>query len=46
MLSPDYEIKVAADEEEAIRLALAPDTPGLILLNDMLPAADKYEVCR
>ena len=46
MLSPDYDIKVAADGEEAIRLALSPDSPGLILLNNMLPAADKYEVCR
>jgi len=46
MLAPDYDIKVAADEEEAIRLASSPDTPGLILLNDMMPAADMYEVCR
>ena len=46
MLAPDYDIKVAADGEEAIRLASAPDTPGLILLNDMLPTADVHEVCR
>jgi PAS domain S-box-containing protein len=46
MLAPDYDIKVAADGEEAIRLASSPDTPGLILLNDMMPAADMYEVCR
>ncbi len=46
MLFPDYDIKMAADGEEAIRLALAPDPPALILLNNMLPAADKYEVCR
>ena len=46
MLSPDYDIKVAADGEEAIRLALAPDTPGLILLNTMMPTADMHMVCR
>jgi len=46
MLAPDYDIKFAADGEEAIRLASAPDTPGLILLNDMMPTADVYEVCR
>ncbi len=46
MLAPDYDIKVAADEEEAIRLASSSDTPGLILLNNMMPAADRYEVCR
>ncbi len=46
MLAPDYDIKVAADGEEAIRLASSPDTPGLILLNDMMPAADMYEVFR
>ena len=46
MLAPDYDIKVAADGEEAIRLASSPDTPELILLNNMMPAADMYEVCR
>ncbi len=46
MLAPDYDIKVAADGEEAIRLASSPDTPGLILLNNMMPTADMYEVCR
>jgi len=46
MLAPDYDIKVAADEKEAVRLALSPDTPGLILLSCMLPTADAYEVCK
>ena len=46
MLDPDYDIKVAADGEEAIRLASSPDTPELILLNNMMPAADMYAVCR
>ena len=46
MLSPDYTIQVAADGEEAIRRASSADAPELILLNDMMPTADKYEVCR
>jgi len=46
MLAPDYEIKVATDEEQTIRLAASPVPPGLILLNHMQPAADMYEVCR
>lgn len=46
MLAPTYDIKVAVDGEEAFRLASSPDTPGLILMNTMLPATDIYEVCR
>jgi len=46
MLAPDYDIKVAADGEETLMLASSPDTPGLILLNIMMPSADMYEVCR
>jgi len=46
MLASDYDIKVAADGEEAIRLASSADIPGLILLNNMLPTAGVYEACR
>jgi len=46
LLASDYDIKVAADGEEAIRLASSADIPGLILLNKMLPTAGAYEVCR
>jgi len=46
MLAPDYDIKVATDGDEALRLASSPDPPGLILLNIMMPTADMYEVCR
>ena len=46
MLTPDYEIKFATDEKEAIRLASSPQAPGLILLNHMKPSADMYSVCR
>ncbi len=45
MLASDYEIKIATDEEETVRLASSEEPPGLILLNDMEPPADKYEVC-
>jgi PAS domain S-box-containing protein len=44
ILTPDYDISLAADAKETIRLASSPDPPGLILLNDMLPAADLSEV--
>ena len=46
MLSPEYDIIVATDGKEAIRIAMSPETPGLILLNIMMPTADMYEVCR
>ena len=46
MLVPDYDIKVTADGDEAIRLASSPDTPELILLNTTMPTADMYEVLK
>ena len=46
MLAPDYDIKVAADGEETIRLALSSDTPELILLSSLMPTSDLYEVFR
>ncbi|MBW2409767.1 MAG: PAS domain S-box protein [Deltaproteobacteria bacterium] len=46
ILAPDYEIRIATEVEETVRLASSAAPPGLILLNDMRPAADKFEVCR
>jgi PAS domain S-box-containing protein len=46
MLAPDYDVKVAFDGEDAIRLASSPISPDLILLSNELPAADVYEVCQ
>jgi len=46
MLASDYDIKVAADGVEVIRLASSPDPPGLILLNTVMVTADAYKVCR
>jgi PAS domain S-box-containing protein len=46
MLADDFDIKVATDGEETIRLASSADSPALILLNDMMPTADVAETCR
>ncbi len=46
ILAPDFDIQVAADGEETIKLAASNDPPELILLNDKLPGADAYGVCR
>jgi len=46
ILAPDYDISVVADGKEAIRLATSPNTPGLILLNVMMPTPDVYTVCK
>jgi PAS domain S-box-containing protein len=46
ILAPDYDISVVADGMEAIRLATSPNTPGLILLNVMMPMPDMYTVCK
>jgi PAS domain S-box-containing protein len=46
ILAPDYEITVANNENEAIQLASAADSPGLILLNDLRLPGDKYDVCK
>jgi PAS domain S-box-containing protein len=45
MLSADYNIKVAADGEEAMKLALFPPPPGLVLLNIKIPNPDMVRVC-
>jgi len=46
IIASDYDIKVAVDGEQLFKLASAADAPGLILLSDLLPTADMYEVCR
>ena len=46
ILASDCDIKVAADGEEAIRLASIADAPGLILIGELPAAFDMYEVCR
>jgi PAS domain S-box-containing protein len=46
MLAADFDINVATDGEKTIRLASSADTPGLILLNSMMPSTDVTEICR
>jgi len=46
MLAYDYNIKVAADSEEVIKLTSSPDPLGLILLSNMMPTAEMYEIFR
>ena len=46
MLADNFDIKVATDGAETFRLASSTDTPGLILLNSMMPAAKVAEICR
>ena len=46
ILIDDYEIRVAADAQETIRLARAPESPDIILISNMMPAADLTAVCR
>ncbi len=40
-----WEVSLAADGEECLRMALA-DRPDLILLDCMMPRMDGYEACR
>ena len=46
MLASEYEIEVATGVEETVRLASSAEPPGLILLNDMKPPTDKFEICK
>ena len=46
MLADDFDIKVATDGEETIRLATSADTPELILLNSTMPTADVSAIFR
>jgi DNA-binding response OmpR family regulator len=45
MRSCDYEVRVARDGEEALRLAQE-FLPDLLLLDVMMPQCDGFEVCR
>jgi len=46
ILTDDYQVKVAIDGRKALKIALSPDPPGLILLDIMMPGMDGYQVCR
>ena len=46
MLADDFDIRVATEGQEIMRLASSADTPELILLSDMMPASDLDEIFR
>ncbi len=46
ILAADFDIKVATNKQETIRLASSAEAPELILLNSMMPAADLAEICK
>lgn len=46
LLRDDYQVKVAIDGENALRIAHAQPPPDLILLDIMMPKMDGYTVCR
>ena len=46
LLKDRYKVKVANSGEKALRIALGPSRPDLILLDIMMPEMDGYAVCR
>ena len=46
LLKDRYKVKVANSGEKALRIALGPSQPDLILLDIMMPEMDGYAVCR
>ena len=41
-----YEVTVAGDGDEALRLLAQPDSPKLVMLDRLMPQVDGVEVCR
>jgi len=46
ILKDEYQLKVAANGQRALKLAQAEPRPDLLLLDIMMPEMDGYEVCR
>ncbi len=46
VLKEDYRVKVAANGEQALRIARSDEVPALVLLDVMMPGMNGYEVCR
>ena len=46
LLKDKYKVKLAINGEKALKIALAPDKPDLILLDIMMPGLSGYEVCQ
>lgn len=45
-LSPLYQTKIAVNGERALKIAMGPTKPDLILLDIIMPGINGYEVCR
>jgi len=45
LLSPEYQVSVAINGNDALRMVMSGDPPDLVLLDVMMPEIDGYQVC-